>query len=362
MSSGDQLNVSIDEYRAGLAAHDPPPGITSDVAPGIGLTPVDQWMNVLVAAANAGDLKDATQSTEEHAQREAKMNEAVEKFSAQDQEATQAMTAVGQQADPALAQAATPAGGASAAAQQMPQAASSIAGALAGAIGGALQPLAQIPQQVAQGAQQVMQTGMGLIQQAGGAAAEPIEDASLALDPLAADLADVGAADLGGVGADDLGGAGGADLAGIGGAGGADTGGVGGGGGFGGGTMPVSTLGPPPIPSASTAPSSSPITQITPPPSTSPSPHATAGMGGMPMVPPGALAGGASSEKDAKADTKRVSVPPVRNGAPVQGRLAAPPPLPPVVKKEDGSPVVTRRVVVPRKLKDEDPGDATSDR
>jgi hypothetical protein len=80
------------------------------------------------------------------------------------------------------------------------------------------------------------------------------------------------------------------------------------------------------------------------------------------MVPPGALAGSAGADKDAKADTRRVSVPPVRNGSPVQGRLTTPPPLPPVVKKEDGAPVVTRRVIVPRKLSEEDAADVKPDR
>ena len=82
----------------------------------------------------------------------------------------------------------------------------------------------------------------------------------------------------------------------------------------------------------------------------------------MPMVPPGALAGSAGADKDTKADTRRVSVPTVRNGAPVQGRLTTPPLLPPAVKKEDGAPVVTRRVIVPRKLSEEDAADVKPDR
>lgn len=66
------------------------------------------------------------------------------------------------------------------------------------------------------------------------------------------------------------------------------------------------------------------------------------------MVPPGAMHGAAGSEKDAKADTKRVSVPTVKNGAPVQGRITTPPPAPPqVVKKVDGKPVATKRIIVP---------------
>ncbi len=79
------------------------------------------------------------------------------------------------------------------------------------------------------------------------------------------------------------------------------------------------------------------------------------GMSGMPMVPPGAMQGAAGSEKDDKPDTKRVSVPTVKNGAPVQGRITAPPPSPPqVVKKVDGKPVATRRIIVPSSTPTED--------
>ena len=373
--SGDQLHVSIDDYLAGLASHDPPPAITSDPPIVGGISPVDHWVAVLTAASNANDPQDNAQSVEGYTERHTKMDDAVSKFSAQDQAAQAELNAVAQQADPAMAQAASPAGAAASAAaapaaaaadpasamSQLPQAFSSVAGAMSGALGGAMQPVAQIPQQLAQGAQQAMQTGMGLFQQAGGAAAAPLEDASLALAPLGEDLGG-GGGDLAGLGGG--GGAGGSDLAGLagagGGAGGGDVGGVGAGGL--GGTSPVSMLGPAPVPVASTAPSSSPLSQITPPPA-APAPPATAGgMGGMPMVPPGALAGSGGTDKDAKAETRRVSVPPVRNGAPVQGRLTVPPNLPPVTKKEDGSPVVTRRVVIPRKLSDDDAADLKPDR
>ena len=67
----------------------------------------------------------------------------------------------------------------------------------------------------------------------------------------------------------------------------------------------------------------------------------------MPMVPPGAMHGAGGAETDAKADTKRVSVPPVKNGAPVQGRITTPPPTPHVTKKVDGKPVATRRIIAP---------------
>ena len=369
--SGDQLHVSIHDYLAGIAAHDPPPNITSDPPLVGGISPVDQWVGVLTAAANAGDPKDSAESIAGHTERQTKMEDAVSKFSTQDQEATQELNSVAQQADPALAQAAAPAGAAAAAASapaaaaaepasamsQLPQAASSIAGAMSGALGGALQPVAQIPQQIAQGAQQVMQTGMGLFQQAGGAAAVPVEDASLAMAPLGEDFG-LGTGDVASLG----GGAGGGDVAGLAGAGGGggDVGGVGAGG-FGG-TAPVSMLGPAPTPAASTAPSSSPLTQITPPPASTATAAPAGGMSGMPMVPPSALAGAGGADKDAKPDTRRVSVPPVRNGAPVQGRLTTPPTLPPVTKKEDGAPVVTRRVIVPRKLSEDDAADVKSDR
>lgn len=77
------------------------------------------------------------------------------------------------------------------------------------------------------------------------------------------------------------------------------------------------------------------------------------------MVPPGAMHGGAGADKDDKAATKRVSVPSIKNGAPVQGRITAPPPAPPqVVKKVDGKPVATKRIVVPNHTPaDEPPSD-----
>jgi hypothetical protein len=174
-----------------------------------------------------------------------------------------------------------------------------------------------------------MQAGMGLFQQAG----VPSEDASLASVPVDEFLSTP--ADLGGLGGGDLG----ADFGGLGdgedlsgGAGGGTPGGgfSGGlGGGFIGATAPTSLLGPPPVPSASTAPSSAPIAQITPPASPAVASPGGTGMAGMPMVPPGAMAGANNADKDPKADTRRVSVPPVRNGAPVQGRLTTPPTLPP---------------------------------
>jgi hypothetical protein len=74
-------------------------------------------------------------------------------------------------------------------------------------------------------------------------------------------------------------------------------------------------------------------------------------MAGLPLIPPGAMHPAAAGDKDAKTETKRVSVPTVRNGAPIQGRLV-PPPVPPpaastALTRVEGKPVATKRVVAP---------------
>jgi hypothetical protein len=63
------------------------------------------------------------------------------------------------------------------------------------------------------------------------------------------------------------------------------------------------------------------------------------------MVPPGAMHG--AGEKETKTDTKRVSLPAVRNGSPVQGRISAPPLAPTVTNKVEGKPVVTKHILTP---------------
>jgi hypothetical protein len=318
-----RLSASAGQYLQANGMNVPPPPITSDPLVA-GSVPIEQLLRVLGLAANLGDPTDNSESLEEHAQRDAKTAEAAAKFPAQDENAAAEMKGVAGQ------------GEASQMAQQLPQMASGIAGALAGAIGGALQPIAQIPQQLAQGAQQAMQTGMGMMQQAGGSTTQ-LETASL--DELPLDEYDSEFSDLGA-------GGGGGD-AGL------------GSGGFGG-TTPTALLGPPPVPSAGTSPSSAPVmatpSPVTPAPSTTP----PGGMAGMPMVPPGAMQGAAGAEKDAKADTKRVSVPTVKNGAPVQGRITAPPPAAPqVVKKVDGKPVATKRIIAPGSTAaDDDPNNS----
>lgn len=310
----DRLSASAGQYLQANGMNVPPPMIVSDPLVA-GAVPIEQLLRVLGLAANLGDPKDNADSLEEHAKRDAKTAEAAAKFPAQDENASAEMKAVAGQ------------GEASQMAQQLPQMASGIAGALAGALGGALQPIAQIPQQVAQGAQQAMQAGMGMMQQAGGSAAQ-LDTASLSELPLDEYASDIGNLGSGGGGDGDAG--------------------LGGGGGGIGGTTPTAMLGPPPVPSPGTSPSSAPI-MATLSPTASPSTSApTGGMSGMPMVPPGAMHGAVGSDKDAKADTKRVSVPTVKNGAPVQGRITALPPAPPqVVKRVDGKPVAARRIIVP---------------
>ena len=87
----------------------------------------------------------------------------------------------------------------------------------------------------------------------------------------------------------------------------------------------------------------------------------TAGMAGMPMVPPGAMHGAGGTDKDTKTDTKRVTVPTVKNGAPVEGRITTPPPAPQVTKKFEGKPVATKRIIPPNsKSAEEDAGENPS--
>ena len=305
--SGDQLNADTDLYGRAAGENVAPPTITSDhlVA---GLTPVEQLLRVLGLAANADDSGDTADSVATQAERDIQMIADAEAFAAEDHQASAAMTGIaGPDQMTQMAQMT----------QQIPQLISGIAGAITGALGGALQPLVQIPQQIAQVA---TQTGTGL--------SPDINEADTPLmDDFGADLgADFGADPGGDFGAD-LGGGGGF-----------------GGGGFGG-TAPTALLGPPPIPSASTAPAAAPAIPMPAPSTPGTTPSAAGGMAGVPMVPPGAMQGGATGDRDTKSDTKRVSVPPVPNGSPVQGRLTAPQITPAVTTTIDGKPVATKRII-----------------
>jgi hypothetical protein len=315
--SGGQLSASAGQYLAANGMNLAPPPIASDPLVA-GMVPIEQLLRVLGLAANLGDPTDNSESIEEHANRDSKTADAAAKFPAQDESASVEMRGVAGQSE------------AGQMAQQLPQMAAGIAGALAGALGGALQPVAQIPQQVAQGAQQAMQAGMGMMQQAGGSAAQ-LDNASLSM-PSLDDFAETpGEFGLGGSGSGT------------------------GGGGIGG-TSPTSMLGPPAVPSAGTSPSSA-ATAMPPPRTAAPTSAPAGGMAAMPMVPPGAMHGAGGSEKEPKPDTRRVSVPTVKNGAPVQGRITTPPPGPQVTKKVDGKPVATKRIILP----DNKPADGSVD-
>ncbi len=308
--AGDTFHSEEGGYEQALGVP-PPPQITSDIPPEAA-TWIEMAAAALFGAANMGDPTDSAEALEGHGKREEKASRAAGEFPASDEQQAQGMDQM---------------------AQQLPQMMSSVAGALSGAVGGAMQPLMQMPQQLAQTAQQLMQSGMGAFQQAGGGAELGAEDLM--------------AGDLG----DDFGGGGGAGLGDIGAGGGGAGGGSGGGGvgaGGGVGTAPMAMLGPPATPAATTAPTAGRVSAGPPAvaATTAHPPTAMGGMGGMPMMPHGMHGAGASGKED-KAATKRVSVPVVKNGAPIQGRITAPP-TPVVTKTVDvEKKPTTRRIVVP---------------
>lgn len=292
--SGEQFNADTDRYLQAAALNPAPPQIPSDPLVG-GTTPVEQLLRVLGLASNSGDLFDDSEGAEGYAQRDIWTTEAAGTFAEQDSGAATQMN--------------------STAAQQIPQLASGIAGAVAGVMAGVLQPLAQIPQQFTQGAQQLLQSAPALLGPSDDLDTYSLEDPSPDTDfgdPLA----------VGGFDGLSTGLSTGPD---------------------GGGTVPSAALGPAPVPSAGTHPSSSPTT---PPvqPYIGTAAHAPAGaMTGMPMIPPAGL-GGTSVDREAKNDTKRVTAPSVRNGSPVQGRITAASALPLVTTRIDGKPVASRRI------------------
>ncbi len=316
------LNADIGGYLSAAAMNEPPPPISSDPLVN-GSSPIEQLLRILGLATNADDPVDAAESLDEHARRDAVANEAAENFATQDDSGATELSST----------------------QMLPQMVSSIAGALAGAVGGALQPLGQIPQQLAQGMQQALGTGAGLLQQAGGAwtgSREPYRGPLF--DDNASPADDVDSSDAGSEGLDVAPDGGGVDKW--------EGGDAPMAGGFGAvagpsGTAPAAVLGPPPIPSPGTAPAAAPPAPVPTPPG----PHSAAGpaggAAGIPVLPPGAPTSGPGTDRDAKADTKRVAAPLVRNGAPVQGRLSAAPPATPVATPADGRPVATRRVALP---------------
>jgi hypothetical protein len=311
MSGGDdQLKIVLDQL-ARLTGLPPPPLITPDQL-ATGRSAISQLLRVLGVAANGGDPADNLAALAGHDEREAKTADALAKFPANEEQSAARLGGVGNQSEMAQM------------AQQLPQMAAGIAGGIAGALGGALQPLSQIPQQIAQAGQQAMQMGMGALQHGVGGAAAGGE-------AIPAELLEAGG------GGEELGGGGGGA----------------GGGGLGTTTTPTAMLAPLPAPSAGTVPASSHTTSPAPSSPAEPSTASKGGMGAMPIMPPGAVQG-AGSGNDPKADTKRVVVPSVKNGAPVQGRITTPPPTAEVIKRVDGKPVATRRILLPEHKREDD--------
>ncbi len=300
----DQLQIILGQL-AQLTGQPPPPLITPDQL-ATGRSAISQLLKVLGIASNSGDPADTAAAETGYAERGAKTDDALTKFPANEEQSSAKLAGVGNQNEMAQML------------QQMPQMASGIAGGLAGAIGGALQPLAQIPQQSAQVGQQAMQAGMGALRHGAGAAAT-------AGEAIPGEL---------------LGATGGAGELGGGGGGGEGGGGIGA-------TTPTAMLGPLPAPSAGTEPASSHTTSPAPPNAPAPTTPPRGAMGAMPMMPPGAMHGAAGAGSDAKPDTKRIVGPTVKNGAPVQGRITTPPPAPEVVKRVEGKPIASRRILLP---------------
>lgn len=305
-----KLVAIIEDYARTHGLNLPPHQIVSDMVAS-GPSGVEQLLALLGVSINAGDPLDNTQAQGGYTAREAGLNGAMTQFPA-NEENSAAQMAGGK--DPmselsSLSQAAT---------------------GIGQAVTGAFQPFAQLGQQIPQQGMQAMQAAMGAFQHGAGSGAA-------AAGAIPGELAGAGGG-LGGAGAE------------LAGAGGAAGGGMAG-------TTPAAQLGPPPTPSASTVPASSATSPPVPAAPTDSAGGARGGMGGMPMVPPGAMGGAGGSGSDSKADTKRVVAPSVKNGAPVQGRVVAPPTRPEVVKKLAGKPVAARRILAPDQNPDDDEGD-----
>jgi hypothetical protein len=302
----------IEHYAQTHGLNLPPHQIVSDMVAS-GPSGVEQLLSLLGVSVNAGDPKDNLQAQTGQSQREAGLNFAGTQFPAQEQASTSNLAGVGGK-DPM------------AEFTQLMQGATGIGQGLTSSLTGLMQPFTQIAQQIPQQGMQAMQAVMGAAGKGAGG----------------------GAAAAGAV-PEALGAAGGAagEAAGLAGAGGGAAGGLAS-------TAPASQLGPPPTPSAGTVPASS-ATQ--PPVPAAPSDTAAGsrgGMGGMPMMPPGAMAGAGGAGSDGKTETKRIVTPSVKNGAPVQGRIVAPPTAPEVVKRVAGKPVASRRLLAPDQKPDDD--------
>ena len=313
--TGGQLEADTGQYGQAAGLNAVPPAIDSDPLVS-GHTPIEQVLRLLGLAANAGDQPDNADSAAEYLRREAVATGAAEVFDAQDADAAAGLAAVTGQ-DPMSA-------------QQIPQLATAVAGAVAGVLGGALQSIGQIPQQLAQGVQQGIQAGAGMLGPADTGFGDAVDGEPL-VDDFGSAATDPG--DLGGA-FDDAAGPYGAGTFG----GGAAAAGLSA-------TTPTALLGPPAVPSPSTSPASGSGRAVAG--HSGATAGGAAGIGGLPLIPPGAVPPAAGAERSTdtgtKAGTKRVSVPPVRNGAAVQGRITAADPV--AASRVAGRPVAHRRVL-----------------
>lgn len=284
MTTGDELRIYVQELARALQQNLPAPPIPPDL-PAAAQSEIDLLLAGLGMAANEGDPADMAASDLGFAEREAQTGEAMAAFPANEAQSAQALQQMMGMA------------------QQIPQSLSGVGQSANGVFSSFFQQLNQALQQGVQAGQQLAHGGASSVS----APAEALGDALGA----GGSLMGAGAAGVGGLG-----------------------------------TAPASYLGPPATPVAATAPSSSFNAAAPAGPAESPG-MARGGMGGgYPMMPPGATGNGGASG-DAKADTKRVVPPSVKNGAPVQGRIATPPKLPEVTKRVEGKPVATRRIIGP---------------
>jgi hypothetical protein len=296
-----QLQIVLGQLAQALGLPPPPPLSPDQVASSS--SAISQLLAVLGAAANSGDPADMAAAENGYNQRELQTNDAMTKFPAHEEQSSDAFKEI------------------MGTAQQVPQSLSGLGSSFGGIFGGFFQALNQALQQGVQAGSQL--TGaFGKGGQGAALAGELPEDAL-------EDTLGVGGGLLG-AGAGAAGAAGGAVEA----------------------TAPAGNLGPPPTPSAGTYPASAPAPPPVPP-AAEPSQAPRGAMAGYPMMPPGTMAG-AGAPADGKTDTKRIVGPTVKNGAPVQGRINTPPKVPEVVKRIEGKPIASRRIIAPDHKPDEE--------
>ena len=310
-----KLVAIIENYARAHGLNLPPHQIVSDMVAS-GPSGVEQLLSLLGVSVNSGDPADNLQAQTGQSRREAGLGAAMTQFPATEQNSAAQLAGVGGK-DPMSEF------------TQLMQGATGIGQGLTSSLTGILQPFTQIAQQIPQQGMQAMQAVMGAAKGAGGGAA--------AAGAIPEELLGAGGGLAGGA-AGELGGAAGGAGAGL------------------ASTVPASQLGPPPTPSAGTVPASSQTAPPVPAPPSDAAAGPRGGMGGMPMMPPGAMGGAGGSGGDSKTDTKRVVPPSVKNGAPVQGRIVAPPTAAEVVKRVAGKPVASRRILAPDQKPEDDDG------